>query len=124
MIGGILGASSALTLFPTAARTATVNGTGVDARGAIGDALVLLDSAAGTGTSPTLVVRLQDSDDNAVWADIAGATFAQVAAVASAQSIRINGTAARRFIRAVATIGGTTPSFTFSVSLLITPQRI
>lgn len=53
-----------LNLFPTAARTATANGTGVDLQQYSGDVAVVLDSAAGTGTTPTLDVKLQDSADN------------------------------------------------------------
>lgn len=105
-----------LNLFPTAARTATANGTGVDLQQYSGDVAVVLDSAAGTGTSPTLDVKLQDSADNSTFADITGATFTQVINAASQQKIVVNKDAARRYVRAVATIGGTTPSFTFSVN--------
>lgn len=106
-----------LNLFPSAARTATANGTGVDLQQYSGDVAVLLDSAAGTGTSPTLDVKLQDSADNSTFADISGATFTQVTSAAAAQEkIVINKDAARRYVRAVATIGGTSPSFTFSVN--------
>ena len=105
-----------LNLFPTAARTATANGTGVDLQQYSGDVAVVLDSAAGTGTSPTLDVKLQDSADNSTFADITGATFTQVINAASQQKIVVNKDAARRYVRAVATIGGTSPSFTFSVN--------
>lgn len=106
-----------LNLFPSAARTATANGTGVDLQQYSGDVAVILDSAAGTGTAPTLDVKLQDSDDNSTFADVSGATFTQVTnAAASQQKIVVNKDAARRYVRAVATIGGTSPSFTFSVN--------
>lgn len=107
-----------LNLFPSAARTATANGTSVDLQQYSGDVAVVLDSSAGTGTSPTLDVKLQDSADNSSFADIAGATFTQVTGTASRQKIVINKDAARRYVRPVATIGGTTPSFTFSVNAL------
>lgn len=107
-----------LNLFPSAARTATANGTGVDLQQYSGDVAVVLDSAAGTGTTPTLDVKLQDSADNSTFADITGATFTQVTGTASQQKIVVNKDAARRYVRAVATIGGGTPSFTFSVNAL------
>lgn len=107
-----------LNLFPTAARTATANGTGVDLQQYSGDVAVVLDSAAGTGTTPTLDVKLQDSADNSSFADITGATFTQVTGTASQQKIVVNKDGAQRYVRAVATIAGTTPSFTFSVNAL------
>ena len=100
------------TLAP-AARTATANGTGVDLKDYIGQAKVILHSALGTGTTPTLDVKLQDSDDNSTFADITGATFTQVTdAAASLQAIGVDVDKVKRYVRAVATIGGTTPSFT------------
>lgn len=107
-----------------AARTATVNGSGADLWGVAGRArevIAVLSSAAGTGTTPTLDVKLQESDDNSSFTDIAaaniagGAQFAQVTTVASFQE-RIY-RPQKRYVRAVATIGGTTPSFTCAVIL-------
>lgn len=106
-------------LHPTAARTTTTNGSAVDVRAQKGIAAVLLDSAAGTGTTPTLDVKIQDSADGSTgWADIAGAAFTQVTNAASQQKIGVDLDSCRGYIRAVATIGGTTPSFTFSVTAL------
>lgn len=105
-------------LLPTAARTATANGTGVDVRDYEGKGTVVLDSAAGTGTTPTLDVKLQDSDDNSTFADISGATFTQVAADAARQNIALDFNNVKRYVRAVSTIGGTSPSFTYSLNLL------
>lgn len=112
-------ALSLAALFPTLARTATVNGASLNQRDFLGRGKVILDSTVGTGTTPALDVKLQDSADDSSFADIAGATFAQVTdAGASLQSIGIDCDAAREFIRAVATIAGTTPSFTFSVNMV------
>ena len=110
--------STLANLLPTAARTATANGTGVDVTDYEGMAEVVLDSAAGTGTSPTQDVKLQDSADNSTFADITGATFTQVVKAASQQNISVDLSKARQYVRAVTTIGGTTPSFTTSVNLL------
>ena len=115
----ILGAS-VLSLLDPAARTATVNGSAADILDYESFAAAILQSAAGTGTTPTLDVKLQDSADGSTgWADIAGAAFAQVGnAAASAQVLKFNASAVRRYIRAVATVGGTTPSFTCGVSFV------
>ena len=106
-------------LFPALARTATANGTGVDLQGYINaggrQMKAFLDVGAVSGTTPTLDVKLQDSADNVTYADIAGATFAQAtAATSQAIHFRTN----KRYVRAVATIAGTTPSFTCSVYAL------
>lgn len=95
-----------------AARTTTVNGTSLDLQNYIGDIMAVLNSAAGTGTSPTLDVKLQDSADDSAFADVAGKTFTQITGTASLQTMNIDVRAVRRYIRLVATIGGTSPSFT------------
>jgi hypothetical protein len=107
-----------LTAFhPTAARTATGNGTAVDVQTLDGDLFLVLDSAAGTGTTPTLDVKIQSSDTSGgTYTDITGATFTQVTGTASQQAITISKDEARRWIRIVYTVGGSTPSFTFSVN--------
>lgn len=109
---------------PTAARTATANGAvAADLRTYDGDIAYLLDCAAGTGTTPTLDLKVQDSDDGSTgWADVTGATFTQVAAVASQQKLVVNKSAIKRYTRVVYTIAGTTPSFTFSVNILGVPK--
>ena len=101
---------------PTATRTATGQTSGIDLRLYDGDVMLLLDSAAGTGTSPTLDVTIEDSADNSSFAAISGAAFTQVGAAASAQKLVISKDSARRYVRIKYTIGGTTPSFTFSVN--------
>lgn len=112
-VGSLLGADS---------RSASANGTGFDLQGsndAEGEAIVILDSEAGSGTSPTLDVKLQDSANNSDWSDISGATFTQVTdGGAGFEKISINCNDVRRYVRAVATLGGVTPAFVFGVSLV------
>lgn len=101
----------------TAARTATGNGSAVDCGEYDGDLVLVLDSAAGAGTNPTLDIKLQSSaTSNGTYADISGAAFTQVT-TASSQKLTVNRDDAARYLRIVYTIGGTdNPSFTFSVS--------
>ena len=112
--------SAALTaLHPNAARTATGTGTAVDVRQMVGLGTVILDAAAGTGTTPTMALVVQDSADGTTgWAPVPGAAFANLTTVASVQRLAVNLGATRGFIRASWTIGGTTPSYQFSVSML------
>lgn len=107
-------------MLPTLLRTAaTTNGSAVDLLGVKSGLNFILDSGAATvGTLPTLDVKIQDSADGSTgWADVTGMAFAQVTTVASAQVLGIANGKTRRYVRAVATIGGSaTPTFTFSVN--------
>ena len=100
-----------------AAQTATANGAAVDMQTYIGQVKFILSSTAGTGTTPTLDVKLQDSANGTTgWADITGAAFTQVTDAADAnEAIGVAIDGAERYVRAVVTISGTTPSFTCGV---------
>jgi len=108
-----------LELFPALARTATANGTGVDLQDYVNvggrQMKAYLNVGAKSGTSPTLTVKMQDSTDNSTFTDISGATFTQ-ATTTTTEEIHFQTT--NRYVRAVATIGGSSPSFTFSTILL------
>ncbi len=106
-------------LLAPAARVADENGAAVNVRDYIGIPKVILDSAIGTGTTPTLDVKLQDSADGSTgWTDITGAVFTQVTdAAAALEAIGLKVDEVKEYIRAVVTITGTGPSFTFSVHL-------
>lgn len=112
-----------ITLFPVAARSSSADGSAVDVRSYKGQAKALLFSAAGTGTTPTLDVKLQSSLDGSTgWADISGAAFTGVTDAAAALE-GIGVTTEINYLRAVATIGGGTPSFTFGVALITRQQK-
>jgi hypothetical protein len=107
----------AVNFHATAARTATGSATGVDMQQYDGDFVLILDSAAGTGTSPTLDVTVEHSDTlGGTYTAISGAAFTRVINAASHQRLVISKDEARRFVRVTYTIGGSTPSFTFSVN--------
>ncbi len=95
--------------------TSTVTGTGVDLDNTIA---VFAELQVGTvsGTTPTLDVKLQESDTSGgTYTDIPGAAIAQVTASTKIDGIDAKRT--KRWFRALATIAGTTPSFALSVSL-------
>ena len=84
-----------------------------------GDVMLILDSAAGGGSSPTLDIKLTESDETGgTFTDLSGATFTQVTGSASMQTLAINKDSSKRFIRIVQTIGGSSPTFTFSINLI------
>ena len=98
-------------LFPSAAMTATTTGEVME----MGDLTTLrmtLDVTAASGTTPTLDVVIQTSPDGTTGWQTLG-TFGQKTAVSSERNVFPG---ADRYVRAVATISGTTPSFTFSLT--------
>lgn len=112
-------------LLPAARATTTANGTGIDRQGSEGRVIAILSSAAGTGTAPTMDVKLQESDVLASgYADITGAVFTQVAGVAAFQTIAVDLRTAKRFIRAVETIAGGTPVFDRACVLVVAPKEV
>jgi hypothetical protein len=97
-------------LFASAARTASANGTAVETdKGVL---RLLLDCTAASGTTPTLDITIETRANSSDTYRSVG-TFTQVTAAGSARKCF---SGCDREVRAVATIGGTTPSFTFSLS--------
>lgn len=101
---------SAIELAASSARTSSGTGDSVDL-GAATTALLRLDVTAASGTTPTLAVTIQTSPDELTWRNLG--SFATVSA-AGALERRLPG--ASKYVRAVWTLGGTSPSFTFSVA--------
>ena len=99
----------------SAARTTSGNSETFDAAEKR-ELIVTVNVTAASGSSPTLAVQAQHSPDGVIW-DNLGTAFTTVTA-APATLTKTFGTAANpfhRYVRASYTIGGTTPSFTFSV---------
>ena len=98
-----------VSLFASATRTATANGSAVEL-GDCAQARLDLKVTSASGTTPTLDVKVQTSPDGTTWTDVG--TFTQVTAVSTQHKVF---SGLDRFVRGVATIGGTTPLFTFSL---------
>lgn len=114
----------AVALIPAVTATTTTTGTGVDISTYGDDALFILSVGTVSGTSPTLDVTIQSSSTSG-GTYTTEVTFGQVTASTKFACGGLNcegnnsGGLARKFIRAVGTIAGTTPSFAFSVTMLI-----
>lgn len=115
-------------LFASAARTATLNSELVRQihPQAYSGLWLSLSVTAAAGTTPTLDVIIERFDAaSGLWVALPGAVFAQITAAASPElTIHPAMTAAANVVvkepigdvfRAVATIAGTSPSFTFSL---------
>ena len=104
-----------------ATRTTSANGSGIDTQG-YDEVVALLDVGAVSGTTPTLDLKLQESDTSGgTYTDIPGATIPTVTTSNHALTVsyRTAGGGRKRFVRAVATIGGTTPSFACAALILL-----
>jgi len=89
-----------------AARTATVNGSGVDLRGY--DAAMLVFHP-GTITDGTHTPKLQESDDDSTYTDVATADQdGTLADLASNVIQRVGYKGAKRYLRGVVTVSGAT----------------
>ncbi|GLY55330.1 hypothetical protein [Lentzea sp. NBRC 102530] len=100
------------------ARTATGNGTALTLPDDVAELFVGIDITAVSGTTPTLVVQVQQQDANDVWQTLAAtsslnATGQATLHLPAGSFVLLGGGQAR--IRWV--IGGTTPSFTFRVGI-------
>lgn len=115
------GSGLSKTLVASAARTATGTGTQVCGFGRYEKFTMQLAVTAASGTTPTLDVTVQHSiDGGTTWFTLA--TFTQKTAAGSELKTESEVEAATAevygdCIRAIWTIGGTTPSFTFSVKI-------
>lgn len=103
----------ATTIVASAARTASGNGDAVATNA--NSINLLVNVSAASGTTPTLDLKLQYSHDGGTtWGDAETSdTFTQITTTkVVAKRFDVKGP----HYRVVWTIGGTTPSFTFSVS--------
>lgn len=107
-----------------AVRTATANGLGVDLRGFEG-AMFTVDLGTFGGTSPTMTLQYQESDDNSTYTAIAasdlgsGAQPAQITTANDDLIIKDSYIGSKRYVRvAITAIGGTAPSLPMAGSVV------
>lgn len=107
--------SRVATLLPAATRTTQENGASFPIHGGVMGIVVYVATTAVGGTSPTLIVQIQDSPDGVTWAAVASTS-----SITAAGNTRLSMLAPLgNFIRAIYVVGGTTPSFTGSVLAVI-----
>lgn len=83
--------------------------------GTYAEALGIAKVTAVGGTGPTLDIKFQTSDNSTDWVDL-GDSFAQITATGNyLKKLSAN---FGKYVRAVYTLGGTTPSFTFSLQVV------
>ena len=92
--------------------TASTNGSGVDLRDFDGAMVVFQAGTADTGSgNETYTPSLEESDDNSVYSAVAASDLEGAMVNMTANSVqRVGYKGAKRYVRAVLTLGGTTPS--------------
>jgi len=92
--------------------TASTNGSGVDLRDFDGAMVVFQAGTADTGSgNETYTPSLEESDDNSVYTAVAASDLEGALGNMTANSVqRVGYKGAKRYVRAVLTLGGTTPS--------------
>lgn len=104
--------ASRLTILSPIAQTTSGTGAPIEV-GEYREALVTLNITAVSGTSPTLAVQIQASDDGGTtWYNLPNGSFTSASTVSS-QAIQIS--TFGDYIRANFTVAGTSPSFTFGL---------
>lgn len=101
------------------AAAATVSSGPVAAAGQAAYVLGMAQVTAITGTSPTVTFSFDESNDGSTWTAMTGAT---TAALTAAGSATFCGRATKQFVRATATIGGTTPAVTGMCAVIAFPE--
>lgn len=103
-------------LLASAARTATGQSDQFNVGGIASGIVVEVNVTAASGTTPTLDVDLEDSFDGVTWNKVADINAANItAAGVTIKRLNLRDTPTTNRLRVKYTIGGTTPSFTFTV---------
>lgn len=104
-----------------AARTATANGTGIDLANF---ASANVAFSVGTITDGTHTPKVQESDDNSTFTDVAAADLiGTLAALASNVNQRVGYRGIKRYIRAVSTVAGATTGGVYAAVVIRADAR-
>lgn len=106
-----LGKHDQVAILESATRTADSNSSPVDVQ-YVNDLVLYLDVTDGNADGDeTLDITIQDSPDQGTWHDVA--SFTQVNASTATERLVLGEVGS--YIRAVVTLAGTTPSYTFEL---------
>lgn len=106
----------ATSIAPAGNRTASVNGSGVDLAGYNAAAVAFVPAAL---TDGTYTPKLQESDDNSSFSDVAAADQSGTLAAFTANTIQeVSYTGTKRYIRAVVTVAGASTGGIFAAIVI------
>lgn len=109
-------------LFNCQARTTTTTGSAVDLQGTLNpiagrNMKAYLDVSANTGTTPSVVHKIQEGDNTTTFTDITGAVF-QTVTTTGTYTEELHFVTQKRYVRAVSTYTANTTSSTYGIYLL------
>lgn len=97
------------------AEVASTNSASVDnAAQSVNGGVGFFHCIGASGSSPSMVVKIQHSTDNSAWVDLV--TFTATGAITKERIVIAAGTTVRRYVRAISTITGSSPSFNYNTS--------
>jgi hypothetical protein len=99
---------------------ASGNGSGADFNATTGTCFALQSVGTITGIGATLDGKLQHSDDNSSWTDVAGAAFPQVTSNNTLETVTFTRT--KRYLRYSYTIGGPLPTMP-TCCIIVAPNQ-
>lgn len=97
-------------LIDKTALAATFTGDALDLGGPVGAMTLTVTLTAQAGTTPTLDVIVEHSHDNSTWATLGSMTQLTTSLAAETKTFGPS----RRYIRGKATLGGTSPVYSFA----------
>lgn len=114
-----------LTSLHNAAVSSDSQSTGVDVSAYDGQVAIVLGAINTAGTTPTLAVKVQESDSSGSgYTDVTGGGFAAIDNTGGIQKIVLNADALKKYIRLDFDIGGTSsPAFGVSAAI-IGPKKV
>lgn len=107
-----------------AARTSSQGSAWVDVRQWEGDLLVIQQVGAVSGTSPSMFTNVRTATDASGTGARTVGSFAGVTAGTNVQKVTLPARECDGFVQVDMTIGGTTPSFTVSQTLVGRPKIV
>lgn len=113
---------TAVNILAPAVRASTATGAEVLNNSYTGIGMAILTHSASGGAGITSTVKLQNSTDNASWADITGGAFAAAGNVAGIKIIGVDLDKAKRYLRAVDTVAGGNCTGALGVVLIAKPK--
>lgn len=117
MAGGLNYARGDVALTFAAQGVGTVTSGALGNSGEAGIVLAAVTVTALTGTTPTVNMILEESaNGSSGWTTVPGGTAAQLTAAGTAMVMAV---ATKNYVRASVTVGGTTPSATGSVPVIV-----
>lgn len=100
--------------------TSSTNGAAADMISGDGPCFAIQQIGTVSGSSPMLAGKIQESDDGLTgWSDINEATFTTVTASTNYQAVTFQRT--KRYLRYVATVDGSSPSF--ATAVIVSQQK-